>query len=595
MASREEIPSQISSGQAATSFKFVPRTMREQIYRELSELDAQEQAIIRKRAELNQLLNTFLPIHKLPNELLIHIFSNFHGYRDRQTYDLTRVGMYRRSPIRKEWLRLMLVCRHWRDVLVSAPTFWTYIDLDRYPVKWTNLCLGRSTPAPLRVMADFEANAHLGLLHPHVHRFQKFFLAVASGTDLQTALPPLFSSGMPLLEGLRFYGIGPGDNNLDVHLTSERFPRLRTLLLTQTMMPRDISLYAQLRKLDLKGCYHTLSLENFLNALAASVQLEELFIYETLSSLSSEDDPTWAHGGPVLRGQPAVLLPSLRQFTLAGHSIAHTSRFLAHLQFQPSAVLDICADVPDPDTDTDVASPNTAPSFSAMLPPNPLATFPSLAVANTVCMRIEGGICELCYDPPSPIVDSPDYPSEESPYVTLCLAIHHSLWGPFMATGLGDLVRTFGRSPLTYLTVEGNHTYGNAAAWERIFWTFPLLEELSIGGYSPSDVGGVFCGLHAASVSTSNGMDGDAPGSVACPNLKYVRVGGIGSVEVYEAVRECFRWRGERGLVMEVLDLMGLQDQDGSVSDVLCALVEDLKLRGAVERLYVYNDNEGSK
>ncbi|KAM5545693.1 hypothetical protein V8D89_000731 [Ganoderma adspersum] len=509
MASREEIPSQTSSVQAVPSFKFVPHTEREQIYREFSELDAQEQAIVRKRAELNQLLNTFLPIHKLPNELLIHIFSDFHDDRDIHTDDIIRSGMYQRSPIRKDWLRLMLVCRHWRDVLISAPTFWRYIDLKRYHVKWTNLCLGRSNPALLHVMAGSRANAHLDILHPHVHRFQKFFLIVANGTDMQTVLPPLFGSGMPLLEGLRFAGTGPGDNNLDVHLTSERFPSLRTLLLTRTMAPPDISLYAQLRMLELKLCHHTFSFEGFLDALAASVQLEELSIYETLSSLSSED-PTWAHGGPDFCGPPAVLLPALRQFTLIGNSIARTSRFLAHLQFQPCAVLDICADVPRPGPGPGVASPNTALSFSAMLPPNPSATLPSLAFATAVCMRIEGGNCELRYDPPSPIVDSPDCPSE-SPYMALFLELHHSQWGPFMATGLGDVVRTFGRSPLTCLVVEGNHTYGTAAAWERIFRTFPLLEELNVGGHPPSDVAVVFRGLHAASTSTSVSMMDGTP------------------------------------------------------------------------------------
>ncbi|KAM5545612.1 hypothetical protein V8D89_000650 [Ganoderma adspersum] len=375
--------------------------------------------------------------------------------------DIIRSGMYQCSPICKDWLRLML------------------------------------------------ASAHLDVLHPHVHRFQKFCLHVANGTDLQTALPPLFGSGMPLLEGLRFTGAGPGDNNLDIHLTSKRFPSLRTLLLTRTMAPRDISLYAQLRTLELKLCHHTLSFEGFLDALAASVQLEELSIYETLSSLSSED-PTWAHGGPVFRGPPAVLLPALRQFTLIGNSIARTSRFLAHLQFQPCAVLDICADVPRPGPGPGVASPNTALSFSAMLPPNPSATFPSLAFATAVCMRIEGGNCELRYDPPSPIVDSPDCPSE-SPYVALFLELHRSQWGPFMATGLGDVVRTFGRSPLTCLVVEGNHTYGTAAARERIFRTFPLLEELNVGGHPPSDVAVVFRGLHAASTSTSVSMMDGTP------------------------------------------------------------------------------------
>ncbi|KAM5545596.1 hypothetical protein V8D89_000634 [Ganoderma adspersum] len=395
---------------------------------------------------------------------------------------------------------------------------------------------------------------------------------------LQTILPPLFGGGMPLLEGLYLKGIGRGDDNLDVYLTSERFPRLRALVLTRTIAPRDISLYAQLQTLELNFCHHTLSFEGFMDVLAASVQLEELSIYETLSSFSSED-PTRTRGGPVFRGPPTVLLPHLRRFMLMGNGIMRTSRFLAHLRFQPSAVLEISADVPDPADN----SPDTVLSFSAMLPPNPSATLPSLAIATAVSMRIQEHECELHYDYPSPIVALPD---STSPDVTLLLELNHSQWGPFMGTALDDLVRSFRRSPLTYLVVQGNHTYGTAAAWERIFRTFPLLEELGIRGLPPSDVGVVFRGLHTASKSTSIRVDGgNALGSVACPNLEYVRAAGIGSLEAYEAVRECFLWRGERGVVVKVLDLSGLRDQGASVSDVRCALVEELQ--NAVESLQV--------
>ncbi|PIL34662.1 hypothetical protein GSI_03442 [Ganoderma sinense ZZ0214-1] len=414
-----------------------------------------------------------------------------------------------------------------------------------------------------------------------------------------TALPPLFGNGMPLLEGLYLRSYGPVDHNLDVCLTSQRFPRLQTLELVNTLAPHDLSLYAQLHTLELNHCYHILPFEGFLNALAASVQLEELIIF-ILPDISSGSERT-RNLGPFLYGAPTVLLPRLRTFTVTGNSIAGMSRFLAHLYLQPSAVLDIHVDarglhVPADDSDT----PNTTLSYSAMLPPDPSATLPSLAMATAVCTRIQesSGDCQLRYEYPSP-VDSEVLPDSDPQVTTatLSLQLHHSQGNAFMRTALNDLVRCFRLSPLTSLEVKGNHAYGTVAAWESVFRAFPLLEELVIDswfGDPLSDVTVVFRGLHAASTSPvdvrsgSGSPSGDPPAlEVACANLQCVYVRGMGLVEAYEALRECFRWRGERGVVVKVLDLTNLRDQDAAAADVRSALVEDLQ--GAVETLRVYS------
>ena len=542
---------------------FPPDILRAWIYQELADLDVQEQSISRRRAELKQLLNSSLPIHKLPNELLVHVFSDFRGVCGGQ-----REGA--RTLFPAGWsCPLMLVCRHWRDVLVSTPAFWRRIDLG-CRMEWTELCLSRSIPAAVEVVRRFHERllCPLDILHPHVHRFRTFLLGMDQRTDLRTALPPLFGSGMPLLENLNFIVFGPSApancSNVDVYLTSEWFPCLRALLLSRTAIPVDIPLYAQLRTLTLRVCYPSVSFDEFLDALAASVQLEELTLYDTLVHLTPGE---WMHGVPVPRRLP-ILLPHLRYFTLYEPGTIRTSRFLAHLRLKPFVELCITA--------ASEESPDATLSISAMLPPDPSTVIPSLAIATKVSMTTTVGIYEVRYEYPNPtIIPGPARGFPNSP--TLGLNLRHGP-GPFTAQGLDDLVYTFARSPLTSLVIQGDRAYGTVAAWSKVFRTFPLLEELEVCGHPAAfDPAVVFRGLHA----TSSGPHADS--TVACPNLKYVHPQGIGTVETYDAMRECFRWRGDRGVVLKVLDLEVLRDQGASVSDARRMLTEDLC--GAVETI----------
>ena len=370
-----------------------------------------------------------------------------------------------------------------------------------------------------------------------MHRFQAFLFTVEKSADLRTALPPFLGSGMPLLENLDFTAPRPSAaadcSDVDVHLTSEWFPCLRTLALSRTAIPRDIPLYARLRMLTLRGCYPKLSFDDFLDALAASVQLEGLALFDTLVHLNPGRE--WMHGGRPIPRRPPILLPRLRDFLLQEPGVIHTSRFLAHLHLPPSAHLSIAANIEEP-------SPDTTISLSAMLPPDPSTTIPSLAIATHVTMVITE-CCEVRYKHPNPAAIPAKSPRD---YSTLTLDLDRHQWRPYMAQGLDDLVHFFAGSPLTFLMVWGDHTYGTAAAWGKVFRTFPLLEGLEIGGYN--EVAVVFRGLHAASSRPH------ADSTVACQNLKNVVLRGMGEMETYDAMRECFRWRGDRGVVLKVID-----------------------------------------
>ncbi|PIL34665.1 hypothetical protein GSI_03445 [Ganoderma sinense ZZ0214-1] len=200
-----------------------------------------------------------------------------------------------------------------------------------------------------------------------------------------------------------------------------------------------------------------------------------------------------------------------------------------------------------------------------MLPPSRSTTLPILAIATHVEITILYDKYEMRFS------------QTGSPISTLTAGIDVSespSWDP--DTGLRDLVECFGRAPLTSLTVGILHPHLVVDAWERVFRTFPLLEDLDIDGeYEFSQV---FLGLHAASSKEHEGS------SVACPNLRQVSAVGLGVTEAYEAMRECFQYRADRGARLQVLDLSMLVNKD-LPSETLCGFVADL--RQAVECLRV--------
>ena len=80
----------------------------------------------------------------------------------------------------------------------------------------------------------------------------------------------------------------------------------------------------------------------------------------------------------------------------------------------------------------------------------------------------------------------------------------------------------------------------------RRFRRFSLLEVLIVGRGPTAELSNVFRGLHAVSHA-------DSP--VACLNLKRVSAEGLGTGATYEAMRECFQHRADRGARLAVMDL----------------------------------------
>ncbi len=529
------------------------------------EEDAAVEGMSRQGSELG---NHSLSIDKLPNELLVRIFLEFRDVTEGPLWaHRSRVG--HTDSFHMGWQGLMLICRHWRDVLVSTLAFWqkVHVRMDGRNA-WTKLCLTRSASASVDVCADPDLRREfsLAILYPHAHRFRSFRFSTIYCPRLLTTLPHLFGHGMPLLEDLYFvaHRLITSMEHIDIQLTSQRFPRLQTLSLSGILSPQDVSLYAQLRTLSLSSCSHSLSFDRFLDVLAASAQLEELSLTAALHLFSDD----WVRGEAVPRRAP-ISFPRLRELRLEEHGIVRTSSFLAHLHLRPAVSLRIEGTFKETDYVSD--SPDTVNSISAMLPHNHNVTLPALSVATTVNVEVWGDEYKISCG--TPRTDT----KKDIPNAIFMLTTSGGRgWDCFMAQGLDDLIISFGQSPITHLNVDGDHTYGTVDAWARVFETFHLLQALNVSGGPDVSVETVFLGLHAASSALT--PRGSARSSVACPNLKTINVEGMGAVETYKAMVECFRYRAEKDVApLETLNLGFTANAEDAPSDVRRGYINDLR------------------
>ena len=147
--------------------------------------------------------NQYRPIFRLPNEVLAEIFFEVRDSLNDNT-----------------WMRVMSVCRVWRDVAISVPRLWSTIELDLdMPnedelLGGLKLVLHRSKQAPLDVTVSTKARAlpvhkilRLDTLAKHVHRFRYVRIRTIHKESLDQ-ISTAFSAPAPQLKTLRLGRFG---------------------------------------------------------------------------------------------------------------------------------------------------------------------------------------------------------------------------------------------------------------------------------------------------------------------------------------------------------------------------------------------------
>ena len=127
--------------------------------------------------------NTFAPVNRTPPEIL-SLIPDYLEEDDRN----------------KNLIVLTHVCRRWREIFISRPSLWTYLDLNN--VEQTRACIERSkcTPLGIYIESSYEEEALL-LVIPHIRRL-KTLSVYGDPDELLPVLVEHFSCPLPLLDVL---------------------------------------------------------------------------------------------------------------------------------------------------------------------------------------------------------------------------------------------------------------------------------------------------------------------------------------------------------------------------------------------------------
>ncbi len=486
----------------------------------------------KERSELCMAWNRTLPINQLPNELLVSIFAQVADAIPASESDPYSKRFY---PTVK-WIKVLKVCRYWRDVAFASPTLWRAIPM-RSPV-YVRRALALSTPATVDAffVKSISNPKNAELLRPHAQRLRSLYFdaEIVGSMSWQPATIALLQihGGMAALETLELrlgwrWARDPTEKDfVDIRLTPERFPCLRSLSVALVVAPQDIQVYARLRKLSLDTCRCNFSFHHFLDILAASTGLESLVLDSVLQRIQGD----WVESiSPI---QNLLSLRCLKSLRLASHPPIYTSRFLSHVLLSPTVTVRIDGYQERDFTET----------VSAMLPPDLATHMPAIALAKEVSV-------DMCQK--YSLVCSVEPPGLQGSYL-VTLLLHSSAISSHH--GARVLLSVFGSAPLITLGFVGDCADVSTETWTEIFTRYPLLETLRLGNAGTTER--VFAGLLRAAPTP------DLP--VPCPRLRSVAVSGTFFEEALEVTLQCLGDRAEKGYRLGeiTMELWGDEGED---------------------------------
>ena len=514
-------------------------TERESIIRRITEIAEQQETLSRELWTLRTTLNSYEPAGRLPNEILIEIFTQYASLK------VFFTGPY--SLPQRGWMKLMLVCKHWYQVACGTPMLWRTINVGK-SAAWLNLCLARSAAALLNITfgnsvytTNYEVlpvYSHIHILVPHMHRVRRLHFHHSPQTCPDSLLLHL-RNGATALEKLSFALSAGWDSrkpSVDLHLFSQNFPRLRSIALVKAVTPKDSLLYINLHALDLHKCECALSFNEFVKCVLSAVNLERLSLTSFLRQFPLESMSASATG-------PArSSLPGLKILNLHQDPIGHISRFLSYAPL-PETSLSLQADLGS------TAHDNMTISLTDLLPSGisddqliPLVSKTTTVSLETYFKYVLSN--EMSYVPSVPALALGFYSDTKG-------GTEDPWEGTALAGGLRALLRVF--RPATH-TLTTLHVFGeqsiSATDWQPVFAAFPALETLKLNGWGCNAP--MWDGLHAASRATGSEAE---RGPTACPRLRQVEYGDLMDIDdaSLEAALQCLTYRRQRGTTLDEL------------------------------------------
>jgi hypothetical protein len=274
--------------------------------------------------------NALVPVSSLPTEVLSAIFTLLHG-----PVASSPPTLLEEKPDHLPWIRVAHVCRHWREITLNQPLFWSHIDFTALTSAGAAEILTRANTVPLRL----EARVPIGFWNDtRFSAFQKELQAHISHTrHLDISAEPLYLR--KALEGL----VAPATRLEYLSLSSEESnhwstetrvfipdnifegatPRLSGLVLRNCKLSWKSPLLRGLKHLDIRSPFDRPDLSTWLDMLIEMPQLITLTLHEATpvlphdASLSSD-------------AERIVTLPSVERLDLSA-SVGSCGLALAHL------------------------------------------------------------------------------------------------------------------------------------------------------------------------------------------------------------------------------------------------------------------------
>ncbi|KAM5545494.1 hypothetical protein V8D89_000532 [Ganoderma adspersum] len=469
-------------------------------------------ANISRRKRQASLRNITAPVNSLPNELFIEIFLLAEP-RPIGNGGETRIIL----PDTASWAPLMLVCRHWRDVILSTPRLWRVIKV-RESLKWAELAVSRSQNATLGITfwGKTSVTASLPILWPVAERIVALNFHDTDKGQLAAALE-LVSSAHSLVKLYlkRNYqeqdgGVFPDVLLHSVSIDHQRFPAMTALTIqgVRMVLKDPQAFFSRLRFLDLKNCVllcdpPVFTLSTFLDMLANCTALERASLYRVLSQFH-HGQPQYQPVKPVQRSR-IVSIPTLRKLIIEDEAEV-VSSFMSLLNVDPNVDVHLVHEV-------DTLSNDSPGVFVPLLPPNQHQTLPDLDKVRSlnVIFDVACGSSEVyCW-------------SGAGGGLSLSLRLKqdaHQRQSMPVPRAVDEIIQLFANAPLTKLSVYAAIDLQTIeeAEWARLFPAFRALECLALGGVS-IDVPKAFAAL-------AGPQPGENGGRVVCPRLRTLSVHG---------------------------------------------------------------------
>ncbi|KAI0631465.1 hypothetical protein C8Q77DRAFT_137895 [Trametes polyzona] len=404
------------------------------------------------------LWNADLPIHSLPAELLIEIFT-YLLQPDKTSW--------------RPWTRLMGVCRHWCALIRRAPAFWTDVWVTDRSLKWFELTMLRARKALvcINISGKCDLKAAVPVVVTHADHIRKLYICIPS-TSSAHLLEPVLATLFPHLVDLNIdvQRTSSRRQSIDVRYRGSNCPRLSVLSLARLCLPWTVSLIANLHELTLTSCRLAntpLSMEDFLGVLEHGQRLSTIHLRKFLSVAI-----TLGTSAPHSR---VVVLSNLRSFRCIDLP-DRVAEFIPHIRGHERctyALTGLCSGLDDPFA-----------SFTNLLPRNPaqLAAFeplknpqrpPFLPTIFISCLQFDCSIsCSA-----SPFSGGLDLRLESQEWGTN--------WGPFLDRALQELAAIFKHCPpleppCLHLDINGVADVVLPSTWDLIFDALPAIQRLSI-------------------------------------------------------------------------------------------------------------------